>query len=108
MPAFPALLDSERTRQEQLPNMILKPLQRERHAMQIHQIIAIILIILGVLGLAWGGFSYTRETHEASIGSLTLSVEERKRVNIPVWGGAGAIVIGGLLLAFGPRGRRSG
>jgi uncharacterized membrane protein len=76
--------------------------------MQLHQIIAITFIVLGVIGLAWGGFSYTRETHEASIGSLTLSVEERKRVNIPVWGGAGAIVIGGLLLVFGAQSRRSG
>lgn len=70
--------------------------------MKLHQIIAIALIVLGVLALAWGGFSYTRETHEASIGSLSLSVDERKHVNVPVWAGAGAIVVGGLLFAFGP------
>lgn len=75
--------------------------------MKIHQIVAIVLIVLGVLALAWGGFSYTKETHEASIGSLSLSVDERRHVNVPVWAGAGSIVIGGLLFVFGPGGRRS-
>jgi TRAP-type C4-dicarboxylate transport system permease small subunit len=62
--------------------------------------VAIILIAAGVLALAVGGFSYTRETHEAHIGSLDLSVKDKERVNLPVWAGVGAIVIGaGLLLA---------
>ena len=62
--------------------------------------VAIVLIAAGVLALAVGGFSYTRETHEAHIGSLDLSVKDKERVNLPVWAGVGAIVIGaGLLLA---------
>ena len=62
--------------------------------------VAIILIAAGVLALAVGGFSYTRETHEAHIGSLDLSVKDKERVTLPVWAGVGAIVIGaGLLLA---------
>lgn len=69
--------------------------------MKTYQIVAIILIVLGVLALAYGGFTYTSETHEASIGSLTLAVDEKKRVNIPVWAGAGAIIAGGLLFFFG-------
>jgi drug/metabolite transporter (DMT)-like permease len=68
------------------------------------KIIAIVLIIAGVLGLAYGGFSYTKETHDAKIGPLELSVKDKERVNIPVWAGVGAIVIGaGLLLAGGRR-----
>jgi hypothetical protein len=62
------------------------------------KLVGIALIACGVLGLIYGGFSYTRETHETQIGPLELSVEDRERVNVPVWAGVGAIVAGGLLL----------
>ena len=62
------------------------------------RVVALGLIILGVLGLAYGGFSYTKETHEAKIGPIELNVKEKKDVNIPTWAGIGAIVIGGALL----------
>jgi len=61
----------------------------------------IALIVAGVLGLVYGGFSFTRETHEAKIGSIELSVKDKQTVNVPVWAGVGAIVIGGALLFFG-------
>ena len=64
---------------------------------------AIVLIAVGVLGLAYGGFSYTKETHEAKIGPIELSVSEKQTVNVPVWAGVGAIVIGGVLLLVGGR-----
>jgi len=66
-----------------------------------NQIIAIILIVLGTLGLAYGSFSYTKETHEAKIGPLQFSIEEKETVNIPVWAGAGAIAAGVILLVAG-------
>jgi TRAP-type C4-dicarboxylate transport system permease small subunit len=62
---------------------------------------AIVLIAAGVLGLAYGSFSYTKDTHEAKLGPLELSVKETETVNIPVWAGVGAIVIGGGLLLVG-------
>ena len=62
------------------------------------KIVAIALIAAGILGLGYGGFSYTKETHEAKIGSLELSVKDKETVNVPVWAGVGAIVVGGLLL----------
>jgi len=62
---------------------------------------AIALIVVGVLGLAYGSFSYTKDTHEAKLGPLELSVKDRETVNIPVWAGVGAIVIGGGLLLVG-------
>lgn len=65
------------------------------------RIAAIVLIVAGVLGLAYGGFSYTRQTHEARLGPLELSVSEKETVNIPLWAGVGAIVIGGVLLVAG-------
>jgi drug/metabolite transporter (DMT)-like permease len=68
------------------------------------KIIAIVLIVAGALGLAYGKFSYTKETHEAKVGPLELSVKDKETVNIPQWAGIGAIVIGaGLLLVGGRR-----
>ena len=69
------------------------------------KIAAIALIVAGILGLAYGGFSYTKETHTGKIGPIELSVKEKQTVNIPLWMGVGAIVIGGVLLVFG--GKRS-
>ena len=62
------------------------------------KMLGIVLIAAGILGLAYRGFSYTRETHEAKIGSLELSMKDKETVNVPVWAGVGAIVIGGVLL----------
>lgn len=54
-----------------------------------------------VSGLTYGGFTYTKETHKADIGSLHLSVDEEQRVNVPIWLGIGALVFGGILLLVG-------
>ena len=62
------------------------------------KIVAILLIVAGILGLVYGGFSYTKETHEAKIGALELSMKDKETVNVPVWAGVGAIVVGGILL----------
>jgi TRAP-type C4-dicarboxylate transport system permease small subunit len=62
------------------------------------RIIAIILVVAGALALAYGGFTYTKETHEAKIGPLELSVKDKETVNIPVWAGVGALAIGIVLL----------
>ena len=67
------------------------------------KIAAIALIVAGVLGLAYGSFSYTKETHQAKLGPIELSVKEKETINIPVWAGLGAIVIGGVLLVFGSK-----
>lgn len=65
------------------------------------KIAGIVLIVAGVLGLAYGSFSWTKETHQTKIGPIELSVKERESVNVPVWAGVGAIVIGGVLLLLG-------
>jgi hypothetical protein len=67
------------------------------------KILGIVLVAGGILGLVYGGFSYTKESHEAKIGPITLSVTEKDRVNVPMWVGIGAIVVGGLILVFGSR-----
>ena len=65
------------------------------------KLLAIVLVIGGVLGLLYGSFTYTKETHDAKIGPLELSVKDKETVNIPAWAGVGAIVVGGALLLFG-------
>ena len=67
------------------------------------KLIATILIVAGLLGLAYGSFSYTKDTTAVKLGPIELSVKEKQTVNVPIWLGVGAIVIGGLLLAFGAR-----
>jgi len=67
------------------------------------KILAILLIVGGALGLAYGGFSYTKETHQAKLGPIEFSVKEKDRVNIPVWAGLGAVLLGGALLLAGGR-----
>jgi TRAP-type C4-dicarboxylate transport system permease small subunit len=64
------------------------------------KIFALALIAAGVLGLVYGGFTYTKETHEANVGPINLSIKDKETVNIPVWAGVVAVVIGGGLLVF--------
>jgi uncharacterized membrane protein YidH (DUF202 family) len=83
--------------------MILVGADSEGVKMNPIKMVAVVLIVGGVLGLVYGGFSYTRETHEARVGPIELSVKDKQTVNIPVWAGVGAIVIGGALLLLGGR-----
>jgi len=62
------------------------------------RILALALIVGGALSLGYGGFTYTQEDHEAKLGPIEVNVKEKKTVDIPVWAGIGAIVIGGILL----------
>ena len=67
------------------------------------KLIGIVLIVAGSLGLAYGGFSYTKQTHEMKMGPIEMSVKERETINVPVWAGVGAIAIGAALLLLGGR-----
>ncbi len=67
------------------------------------KIFGIALIVAGILGLAYGSFTYTKETHDIKLGPLEMSIKDKETVNIPVWAGVGAIVAGGLLLVFGDK-----
>lgn len=69
------------------------------------KVAAFALIVAGALGLAYGSFSFTRETHEAQIGPLSLSAQEKETVNVPLWAGIGAIVAGAALLLLGGKSR---
>jgi hypothetical protein len=69
------------------------------------KVAAIVLIVAGVLGLVYGSFTYTKKTHEATLGPIELSVKEKETVNVPVWAGVGAIACGGVLLLLGNKKR---
>lgn len=69
------------------------------------QMIGVVLIAAGAAGLAYGSFSYTKDTQKAKIGPIELSVKEKETVNVPAWAGGLAIAGGIALLVFG---RKSG
>ena len=69
------------------------------------RMLGIVLLVAGVLGIAYGGFSYTKDTTAVKIGPLELTVKEKQSVNIPLWAGIASIVAGGVLLALGGKGR---
>ncbi len=64
------------------------------------KIVAIILIAAGVLALVYGGFTYTKETHETQLGPFELSVKDKETVNVPIWAGVIITITGGALLLF--------
>jgi uncharacterized membrane protein YidH (DUF202 family) len=69
--------------------------------MNTRKLVALVLIVAGALALAYGGFSYTKATHQADVGPVHLSLSEKQYVNVPLWAGIAAIVIGGVLLLRG-------
>ena len=69
------------------------------------KILGIALLIAGVLGLAYGGFSYTKDTTAVKLGPIELTVQEKQTVNIPLWAGIASIIAGGVLLVVGGKGR---
>ena len=80
---------------------LISQLAKDEQAMNPTKLIAIALIVAGILGLVYGGFSYTKDTTAVKLGPIELSVKEKKQVNVPMWAGIGAIVVGGLLLVLG-------
>ncbi|MDD2814971.1 MAG: hypothetical protein PHP00_04440 [Thiotrichaceae bacterium] len=67
------------------------------------KVVAILMILSGVLGLVYGSFSFTKETHKADLGAVQLSVNDKETVNVPVWAGVGAILLGSVLLLVGSK-----
>mgnify|MGYP003575286258 FL=1 len=62
------------------------------------KILGAVLILAGTLALVYRSFSYTKDTHEAKIGPLELSLKEKETISIPTWAGVIAIAVGGILL----------
>ena len=62
------------------------------------KLIGIILIVAGSLGLAYGGFSYTKQTTGVKLGPIELKVQEKETVNVPMIISAGVIAVSVFLL----------
>jgi hypothetical protein len=62
------------------------------------KIIGIILLVLGLVGLFYGHFEYTKETHEGQIGPFRFSVAEKETEFIPTWASIAVVVAGAALL----------
>ena len=67
------------------------------------RMIGIVVLAVGILALVYGGYSYTKETHDVKVGPLELSLRENRRVNVPVWVGVVLAVAGGGLLISGKK-----
>jgi uncharacterized membrane protein YidH (DUF202 family) len=61
------------------------------------KVLGILLIVLGVVGLAYGGFSYTREKKVVDLGPLQASTRTHETVPVPPLV-SGAVLAGGIVL----------
>ena len=64
------------------------------------KIVGILLIVAGLLGLAVGGFSFTRETHQARLGPLECLIKEKQTPNFPAPASVAAVAVGNALLRW--------
>ena len=71
--------------------------------MKAMRIVGVLLLVLGLAGFLTGGFSFTKDTTQAKLGPLELTVKEKESVNIPQWMSLGARVLGGVGLVLGFR-----
>ncbi len=67
------------------------------------RMIGIVILAAGILALVYGGFSYTRQTHDVKVGPLEIAVSEKQQVNVPLWAGVGLAIVGGGLLISGKK-----
>lgn len=73
--------------------------------MKLGTLVGIVLIVLGVVGLAMGGFSYTRKEKVVDLGPIEATADRKHSVAIPPVIGAVAVV-GGILLVAATTRRR--
>jgi len=67
--------------------------------MQGTKLLGVVLLVLGLLAVAYGGFSYVKKTDNVDLGPIHIEVQDKERVNVPLWAGVLAAVAGGVLLA---------
>lgn len=63
------------------------------------KLLGVVLLAVGILALAYGGFSYTKNTDRVDIGPIHFAVKDTERVNVPLWAGIAIAIVGGVLLA---------
>ncbi|HTS23182.1 MAG TPA: hypothetical protein VMN79_15385 [Casimicrobiaceae bacterium] len=65
------------------------------------KIVGIILLVAGLIGLFYGHFDYTKETHQGQFGPFTFSVKEKETAIIPGWASLAVLVAGVVVLVAG-------
>jgi hypothetical protein len=63
------------------------------------KLLGVVLLALGILAVAYGGFSYVKKTDQVNVGPVHFEVQDKERVNIPLWAGVVVAIVGGVLLA---------
>jgi len=63
------------------------------------KLLGALLLGLGILALAYGGFTYTKDTDKVDLGPIHITVKDKERVNVPLWAGIGVAILGGVVLA---------
>jgi hypothetical protein len=71
--------------------------------MKMASLVGIVLIVLGVVGLALGGFSYTKREKVVDIGPIEATAERHERIPISPIAGGIALAAGVVLLIAGNR-----
>ncbi len=71
--------------------------------MQGTKLIGAVLLALGILAVAYGGFSYTKDTDNIKLGPIEIEVKDKEHVNVPLWAGILVSIVGGVLLAGGTK-----
>ena len=67
--------------------------------MQGTRLVGVVLLVLGILAVAYGGFSYTKKTDNLNLGPIHIEVQDKERVNVPLWAGVLVAIAGGVILA---------
>lgn len=67
--------------------------------MQGTKLVGVVLLVLGILAVAYGGFSYTKDTDKVNLGPIHIEVQDKEHVNVPLWAGVLVAIAGGVLLA---------
>lgn len=62
------------------------------------KLVGIVLLIVGIAGVAYGGFSWTRQKTVLDVGPLEVQTDKRESLPIPPLVGAVCVVAGAALL----------
>ena len=66
--------------------------------------VGVVLIVIGLIGIATGGFSYTKEKHSVEMGPIKMEAKEKGFV--PRGVAIAVLAVGGILVGLDVAGRK--